>query len=292
MQKCAGEWFDYTMAAHMVKDRKSVHSVQRVGNLNLDVLVMTTHGLTVIDDYLRHLARDWWAGQAESRTVATCDACSVGPVARNEGYLLGSHLWCEECYTSKNVKGQLKRNPDAAGNGMLLKAVHWAAKYYAENHVKRSDDALVRKEATERVTDQSVLADIAKNDEHDRVRKEATERVTNQSVLADIAKNDKARDVRQTAVERVTDRDVLADIAKNDKARDVRQTAVERVTDRDVLADIAKNDKARDVRQTAVERVTDRDVLADIAKNDKDRDVRQAAESRIKMGTCEAPLVQ
>ena len=176
-KECAGEWFDYTMAAHMVKDRKSVHSVQRVGNLNLDVLVMTTHGLTVIDDYLRHLARDWWAGQAESRTVATCDACSVGPVARNEGYLLGSHLWCEECYTSKNVKGQLKRNPDAAGNGMLLKAVHWAAKYYAENHVKKSDDALVRKEATERVTDRDVLADIAKNDKDRDVRQAAESRI-------------------------------------------------------------------------------------------------------------------
>lgn len=80
----------------------------------------------LIGEYLRHLATDWWAGQPYSRSVATCDACSGRPVSRNKGYLIGSSLWCEDCYRDKDVEGQLRRNPDAAGYGVLQSARRWA----------------------------------------------------------------------------------------------------------------------------------------------------------------------
>jgi TonB family protein len=80
----------------------------------------------LIGEYLRHLAADWWAGQPSSRSVATCDACSARPVSRNKGYLIASSLWCEDCYRDKDIAGQLRRNPDAAGYGVLQSARRWA----------------------------------------------------------------------------------------------------------------------------------------------------------------------
>jgi hypothetical protein len=77
----------------------------------------------LIGKYLHHLATEWWAGQ--SREVATCDACSAEPVRRGEGYMIGSSLWCDNCYRNKDVEGQLRRNPDAAGYGVLQRARLW-----------------------------------------------------------------------------------------------------------------------------------------------------------------------
>lgn len=84
----------------------------------------------LIGRYLHHMATEWWAGQ--SREVATCDACS-GPVHKSEGYLIGSSLWCDNCYCNKDVEGQLRRNPDAAGYGVLQKARLWAETHGKEH---------------------------------------------------------------------------------------------------------------------------------------------------------------
>lgn len=54
----------------------------------------------------------------------------------------------------------------------------------------------------------------------------AVERVTAQTVLADIAKNDKDIDVREAAVGHVTEQGVLADVAKNDEDYNVREAGV------------------------------------------------------------------
>ena len=106
----------------------------------------------------------------------------------------------------------------------------------------KNSDPAVRLAAVAQVTDQSVLADIAKNAEDYLVREAAAERVTDQSVLADIAKNaENTKKMRSRAVERVTEQVLLADIAKkNDKDWQMRLAVVERVTDQGVLADIAK----------------------------------------------------
>jgi hypothetical protein len=131
------------------------------------------------------------------------------------------------------------------------------------------------------LTDPSLLADIAKNDEDSDIRKAAVERVTDQSVLADVAKNDEDSDVRKDAVERVTDQSLLADVAQNGKYSDVRKAAVE-LTDQSLLADIAQNGKDSYVRKAAVERLTDPILLADVARNDKEHiEVRIAASHQL-----------
>jgi hypothetical protein len=57
------------------------------------------------------------------------------------------------------------------------------------------------------------------------VRRYAVENpnLTDQALLADIAKNDKSNDVREAAVAKLNDQALLADIAKHDKDEDVRE---------------------------------------------------------------------
>ena len=135
--------------------------------------------------------------------------------------------------------------------------------------------------AVRKLTDQNVLADIAKNEKYSDVRKAAVEQLTDQIELATIAKNDIDIYIRKAAVEKLTDQNVLADVAKNDTDSTVRKAAVEKLTDQNVLADVAKNDTDSVVRKAALEKLIDRDLLADVAKNGKYSDVCIAAAHRL-----------
>ncbi|MDR1497116.1 MAG: hypothetical protein LBS59_01695, partial [Puniceicoccales bacterium] len=55
----------------------------------------------------------------------------------------------------------------------------------------------------EKITDQTVLTDIAKNDGDDVVREAAVWRLTDQAVLADIDKNDSERYIREAASNKI-----------------------------------------------------------------------------------------
>jgi hypothetical protein len=139
-----------------------------------------------------------------------------------------------------------------------------------------------RRKAVMKLTDQSVLADIAKNDDDWHVRKAAYERLGNdQSALAEVAKNDEDLRGCYAIVEELTDPSVLADIAKNAKDSWIREAAVNKLTDQSALADVAKNAKDRDIRKAAVWKLTDPEVLADIAQNDSDISVRGEAEKEL-----------
>jgi hypothetical protein len=114
-----------------------------------------------------------------------------------------------------------------------------------------------------------------------RERIAALELVTDQQLLAALAKADKDARVRRTAVERLTDQKLLAEIAKTAKPLydpiGVRRAAVERVADQSLLADIAKNAKDLMVREAAVRRVTEKPLLADIAATRSRRKTRAVA---------------
>ena len=94
-----------------------------------------------------------------------------------------------------------------------------------------------------------------KRDISSNVRKAPVERVTDQNVLADIAKNAVSPEDGIAAVARVTDQNLLTDIAKNAKDPDVRMAALAPVTDKDLLANIAKNTKDWVVRKVVMYRL-------------------------------------
>ena len=149
-------------------------------------------------------------------------------------------------------------------------------------------DWLVRKAAVEKLTDQAVLAKIAKTDSDWRVRTVAFEKLTgaiakltDQAVLAEIAKTGSESLVRKVAVRKLTAQALLAEIAKTDSESDVRKEAVEKLTDQAVLAKIAKTDSESDVRREAVKNLTDQAVLAEIAKTNSSHGIRQVAEKKL-----------
>ena len=134
---------------------------------------------------------------------------------------------------------------------------------------RKTDEYIsVRLAAVERLTDQRVLVDVAKNDEYSSFRRAAVERLTDQRVLADVAKNDEDWHVRQDAVKRLTDQRMLGNVAKNDKDWWVRRAAMERLTDQHLLAEVAKNGHDREVCREAVERLKIPDLLNAIINGD------------------------
>ena len=132
----------------------------------------------------------------------------------------------------------------------------------------------MRLAAVGKLTDQTVLAEIAKNDNDFTVREAAVKNhnLTDQTVLAGIAQSDDYASVGSAAVGKLTDQTVLANIVKycDDSVR--RSVAVEKLTDQALLATIARNDSDYLVRKAAAgnPNLIDRTVLAEIAKNDKE----------------------
>ncbi len=102
------------------------------------------------------------------------------------------------------------------------------------------------------MTDQKLLAEIAKNDLYEKKRTSAFCKLVDQQLLADIAKNDRDWDIRREATRHLMNQEFLADLAKNDASTGVRGAATENLKDLNLLADIAKNDGAQQVRSNAV----------------------------------------
>jgi hypothetical protein len=137
------------------------------------------------------------------------------------------------------------------------------------------------------LTDQSVIAYIAKNaGDPSYVRGVAIAKLTDRSLLADLAKSAHASDVRDAAIKNpnLTDQSLLANVAKKYVRSDLRKAAVENpnLTDQSVLADVAKNDREWYIRAAAYRKLGDeQSSLALSAKNDSDWRVRMAAVEKL-----------
>jgi hypothetical protein len=108
----------------------------------------------------------------------------------------------------------------------------------------------VRSAAIAKLTDQVLLAKLAVEG-----HSEAFKRLTDQSILAQIATTAKYQGQRVEAVMRLTDQDVLAKVAVKDEDIYVREAAVERLTDQTLLANIVVEDKDSGVREKAKNRL-------------------------------------
>ena len=139
----------------------------------------------------------------------------------------------------------------------------------------------VREAAVMQLNDQTVLAQIAKNDADEDVRSAAVMQLEDQAALAHAATSDTEASVRKAAVERLTDQAALAQVATNDADPNVHRAAVGRLSDPTALAQIAKTDTEAFLRKIAVGRLTDQAALAHVAKTDTDLSLRQAAVERL-----------
>lgn len=165
-----------------------------------------------------------------------------------------------------------------------------------------------RAKATERITDENVLFDIAKNDSSVMVTQKAMlciddenllretifqcphtshaiERIENQSILLDIAKGDCKDFYRSDACRKISGENDLKDIFLNDLSIDVRRQAISNwhLKDEAFLADVAFNDPDPYVRQSAVSNynLSDENILKEIALSDSEGIVCRAAVEKI-----------
>jgi hypothetical protein len=164
------------------------------------------------------------------------------------------------------------------------------------------------KAAVVKLTDQSVLAEIAKNDASKEICVAAAKRllsvISENDLLCEIAFEGKYRpvprveklysldglawvaktekySVTKRGIELLNDQNLLADIAKNAKDCDARIASVNKLTGQNVLAEIAKSDKDWSVRLAAVKKLTAQNIIVDIAKNDEDSIVRYTAAEKL-----------
>jgi hypothetical protein len=160
-------------------------------------------------------------------------------------------------------------------NAFLLLAV--AFHFLAGCSALSSPYPATRLQAVKELSDQTLLAKLAIEDENFEVRQAAAERLTDQAVLAKIVFEEKDASVRTTAMERLTDQAVLARIVFVGEYSWVRTAAVKKLTDQTVLGKVAVEDNQQDVRRAAVAKLTDEAVLAKVAVEGKDGVVRWVA---------------
>ena len=64
------------------------------------------------------------------------------------------------------------------------------------------------------------------------VREAAVKNLTDQALLAEIAKNDRDKWVREAAMKKIIDQDLLAEIDRNDKEREAQLITAEKLKDK------------------------------------------------------------
>lgn len=144
-------------------------------------------------------------------------------------------------------------------------------------------DKEIREVAVKKLTNQVILAKIAKHDNISWIRYEAVSNPNfqDQKLLAEIAMTDKETLVCKAAVENLKDLQLLIEFARADKRSDLREAAIgnRNFTDLKLLSKIAKTDHSFWIRFIAVSNpnLNDEKLLADIATTDKDPTVRGAA---------------
>ena len=146
----------------------------------------------------------------------------------------------------------------------------------------KHSNSTVRLTAVERVvTNQEVLASIAKTDDNLQVRRVAIDKLSDQRLLAEVAWDAKESGTREDAVRKLTDSAVLVRIVKSDKSVDVRLAAAKKLSDHLVLAEIARTDGSPTIRRSVVQKIEDQAVLTDVAKKDDDWSVRFYAAEKL-----------
>ncbi len=131
----------------------------------------------------------------------------------------------------------------------------------------RSRDPEERLKAVAELSDQNILAELAKNDDSPRVRQAAVAKVTDQELLVDIALNGKEIDARVAAVERIESQQKLAEIIKVRKNFELMGACFQHITDKTILEAIA-NDPSynRSARRMAIESYADESFLAEASQ--------------------------
>lgn len=143
---------------------------------------------------------------------------------------------------------------------------------------KKSGDTATRIDAARRLTNQSLLAELAKNDINSSVRETAIEKLTDQEVLTQIAKYDVFLHVRMAAAKKLADRGLAEEIAskiefsrrKNiESTNGISTTAAKQPSYNEIVATVKNIKNARDFHkiEETIQKLTSQNVLAEIIES-------------------------
>ena len=132
------------------------------------------------------------------------------------------------------------------------------------------------------LSEQAILAEMAKNDANANNRRKAVKKLKDQPALGEVAKNDLKTDIRIMALKRLKDQSVIGEAAKTDLKTDVRIIALKKLTDQAAIFEVAQNDKKTDIRKMALKKLTDPAAVFEVAKNDPNAEIRRMALKKMK----------
>ena len=92
-----------------------------------------------------------------------------------------------------------------------------------------------RFKALHRITDEELLAKIAKKDSISMLKLNAIKRLSNQKILKDIALNDKWEKASIEAIKNITDQQLLLMIIEEHSSKNVKESAINRLTDYNLI---------------------------------------------------------
>jgi len=136
--------------------------------------------------------------------------------------------------------------------------------FFRAGHQSKNPEA--RLKAVANIKDQSLLAQMAGNDNSPRVREAVVSKIDDQQLLMTIALDGEHIDARIMAVEKIESQESLAKVIKTRKNLKLMGACFARITDRKILERIA-NDPEYNIsaRRMAVENFADESYLAEIA---------------------------
>ncbi len=146
---------------------------------------------------------------------------------------------------------------------------------------KRSGGEEKRKEEPAKQPDKKKRSKPSLEDPDPDVRLRAVQALTDQNVLARVAKNDSSHFVRWAAVDRLTDQDALAEVASKDPNEMVRLRAVNRLTDPKALGAAAKGARDKGTIKALLGKLSDTDMLISFAQERTNRMLSRAAALRL-----------
>lgn len=220
---------------------------------------------------------DEWLRKAAVERLS--DQILLGQIAQSDSVVFEVRLKAVMKLSDQTL---LARFAADANKGIRQGAVNALTDQAVLAKLARTDsDFGVRYDAAKKLTDQAELTAVATSDQDARVRKAAVERLSEGAVLAKIAKTDPESATALAAAERIKDDAFLVEVATGAGHEAVRVLAVSRIDNQSVLADIARKDQALGVRNRAADKLTNQGVLADIARKDASPQVRNTAIVRL-----------
>ena len=144
----------------------------------------------------------------------------------------------------------------------------------------KHSDAEVRARAVRQLTDEILLAQVARTDPEPRIRRIAIKRIFDTALLGELAANDPDQEVREAAQDKLAEISLEVALAGGDEANAL--AALDRITAQRTLADVALRATIAGVRIEAVRRLTDQRALADVVRSTTDDEVRALVWERLR----------